>query len=150
MKPLTDRFYIFFNFLKNKNLYNFKFSIPPKMIDRKKVVLVQDNKEILEIMEEALEDEGFEVIGSLTTEPIQEINKTKPDAVVVDDHIAGSKRGSQVVKELKDDVKNASVSAILTSTSEKLPKQAEECNADAYIQKPFELDEMVDVVKKNT
>lgn len=120
------------------------------MNKKKKVVLVQDNKEILEIMEEALEDEGFDVTASLTTKPLQEIGETKPSAVVIDDHISGSKRGSQVVRELKKDEKTSDVSAILTSTSEKLPKQAEDCNADDYIQKPFELEDMIEVVKKNT
>lgn len=120
------------------------------MDSRKKVVLVQDNKEILEIMEEALEDEGFDVEASLTTKPIEEMAVTKPNAIVVDDHIVGKKRGSEVIKEVKENKKNAKIFAVLTSTSIELPKQAEACLADDYIQKPFDLDEMIEVVKKNT
>ncbi|MFC4210293.1 two-component system response regulator [Pedobacter lithocola] len=116
---------------------------------KKKVVLVQDNKDILDIMDQILEEEGFDVTPSLTTDPIDKIEEINPDVVVIDDHIKGSKKGSKVVKELKSDPKTEEVSAILTSTSEKLPEIAEESKADDYIQKPFDIDDMVDVVKRN-
>ena len=117
---------------------------------KKKVVLVQDNKDILDIMDQILEEEGFDVTPSLTTDPIDKIEEINPDVVVIDDHIKGSKKGSKVVKELKSDPKTEDVSAILTSTSEKLPEIAEESKADDYIQKPFDIDDMVGVVKRNS
>ena len=117
---------------------------------KKKVVLVQDNKDILDIMDHVLEEEGFDVTASLTTEPIDRIDEIEPDVVIVDDHIKGKKRGSQVIKELKSDPETEDVSAVLTSTSNNLPQQAEECKADDYIEKPFDIDHMVEVVKKNS
>ena len=120
------------------------------MDSKKKVVLIQDNKEILEIIEEALEDEGFDVVASLDTKPIEAIPKMKPDVLVIDDHIAGKKRGSEIIQEVKGDKKTENLSSILTSTSNDLPAKAKECKADDYILKPFELDDMINVVKKNT
>ena len=117
---------------------------------KKKVVLVQDNKDILDIMDHVLEEEGFDVTASLTTEPIDKIDEIEPDVVIVDDHIKGKKRGSQVIKELKSDPETEDVSAVLTSTSNNLAQQAEECKADDYIEKPFDIDHMVEVVKKNS
>ena len=117
---------------------------------KKKVVLVQDNKDILDIMDHVLEEEGFDVTASLTTEPIDKIDQIEPDVVIVDDHIKGKKRGSQVIKELKSDPETEDVSAVLTSTSNNLPQQAEECKADDYIEKPFDIDHMIEVVKKNS
>jgi len=117
---------------------------------KKKVVLVQDNKEILEIMDQVLEEEGFDVTASLTTDPVDRIDEIEPDVVIVDDHIKGEKRGSEVIKELKSDPETEDVSAVLTSTSNKLPQQAEECKADDYIEKPFDIDHMIEVVKKNS
>ncbi len=40
------------------------------------------------------------------------------------------------------------VSAVLTSTSNDLSGKAEQCKADDYLEKPFDLDHMIDVVKK--
>lgn len=117
---------------------------------KKKVVLIQDNKEILEIMDQVLEEEGFNVTASLTTDPVEKIDEIDPDVVVVDDHIKGEKKGSEVIKELKSDPETEDVSAILTSTSSKLPEEAKECKADDYIEKPFDIDHMIDVVKKNS
>jgi two-component system, OmpR family, response regulator VicR len=117
---------------------------------KKKVVLVQDNKDILDIMDEVLKEEGFDVTPSLTTEPIEKIEEIDPDVVIVDDHIKGKKRGAQVIKELKSDPETQDVSAVLTSTSNNLPQQAEDCKADDYIEKPFDIEHMVEVVKKNS
>ena len=116
---------------------------------KKKVVLVQDNEDILDIMDQVLEEEGFNVTPSLTTEPIENIEEIDPDVVVIDDHIKGAVRGSEVVKDLKADPETEDVPVVLTSTSDKLPEQAEACKADDYIQKPFDIDHMVDVVKRN-
>nr|WP_314498841.1 response regulator [uncultured Chryseobacterium sp.] len=117
---------------------------------KKKVVLVQDNKDILEIMDHVLEEEGFDVTGSLTTEPIENIEDINPDLVIVDDHIKGTVKGSEVIKELKSDPETEEIPAVLTSTSTNLAAEAAACRADDYIAKPFGIDEMIDVVKNNT
>lgn len=117
---------------------------------KKKVVLIQDNEDILEIMDQVLEDEGFDVTSSLTTEPIEKIDEIDPDVVIVDDHIKGNKKGSKVIEELKADPQTEDVSAVLTSTSFDLPEKAKECNADDYIEKPFDIDHMINVVKNNS
>ena len=117
---------------------------------KKKIVLIQDNEDILNIMDEVLEDEGFDVTSSLTTEPIEKIEEIDPNLVIVDEHIKGRKKGSKVIKELKSDPETEDISAVLTSTSIDLPAKANECKADDFIEKPFDLDHMIDVVKKNS
>lgn len=125
------------------------FTVVKLVVMKKKVVLIQDNEDILDIMDQVLEQEGFEVTGSLTTEPIEQLDEIDPDVVVVDEHIKGKKRGSVVIDELKSDPQTQDVSAVLTSTSFDLPEKAKACKADDYIEKPFDLDHMVEVVKKN-
>ncbi|WP_262148694.1 response regulator [Chryseobacterium foetidum] len=116
----------------------------------KKIVLIQDNAEILELMDDVLQDEGYEVISSLTTEPIENIDIIEPDVVIVDDYIQGSKSGSEVISELKLNPETEDISAVLSSTSPVLPETAENCNADDYLEKPFDIDHLIDVVEKNS
>jgi two-component system response regulator VicR len=116
---------------------------------KKKVVLIQDNEDILHIMDHVLEEEGFDVTASLTTDPIDNIQSIDPDIVIVDDHIKGKVKGSQVIKELKSDLETEDIPAILTSTSKNLSQEAVACQADDFIEKPFEIDEVVEVVRKN-
>jgi len=116
----------------------------------KKVVLIQDDEQILEIMDHILTSEGYDVTPSLNTDPIEEIDDINPDIVIVDEYIKGDKRGTEVIEELKTDPATEDLSAVLTSTSPELSKTAEECKADDYIEKPFDIDHLVDVVKKNT
>ncbi|MEI2273265.1 response regulator [Sphingobacterium sp. ML3W] len=116
---------------------------------KKKIVLIQDDKDILNVMDEILEDEGFDTVASLTTEPIDRIDDIDPDLVIVDDNIKGNKKGSKVIEELKNDPETEELSAVLTSTSNDLPRTAKECKADDFIEKPFDIDHMIEVVKKN-
>jgi CheY-like chemotaxis protein len=117
---------------------------------KKKAILIQDNKVVMDIMDEILEEEGFDVTSSLTTEPIEKIDENEPDIVIIDDHIKGKKKGSEVIKEIKTNPKTEEVSSVLTSTSHDLPTTAKECKADDYIEKPFDIDHMIEVVKKNS
>lgn len=117
---------------------------------KKKAVVIQDNEDILNIMDEVLVDEGFDVIPSLTTEPIEKLADIDPDILIVDDHIKGSKKGSEVIKELKADPDTEELPSVLTSTDSDIAKTAAEFKADDFIEKPFDLDHMVDVVKKNS
>jgi two-component system response regulator VicR len=117
---------------------------------KKKIVLIQDNAAILDIIDDVLTDEGFEVTASLTTEPIKNIESIQPDLLIVDDHLKDSKKGSEIIAELKSDPNTEDVSAILTSTSNDLAEVSKSCNADDYIEKPFDIDHMVEVVKNNS
>lgn len=117
---------------------------------KKKVVLIQDNKEIPDIMDDVLTFEGFEVTASLTLDPIRNIDAIEPDLLIVDDHLRESKKGSQIIAELKSDPNTEDLSAILTSTSNNLAEVSKECNADDYIEKPFDIDQMLEVVRNNS
>ncbi|WBS74095.1 response regulator [Elizabethkingia meningoseptica] len=117
---------------------------------KKKIVLIQDNETILNIMDEVLTDEGYDVTPSLTELTIKKIDQIDPDVVIVDDYIKGKKKGSEVIEELKSDPETEDLSAVLTSTSPDLPKKAKECKADDYIEKPFDINNMIEVVKKNS
>ncbi len=117
---------------------------------KKKAIVIQDNEDILNIMDEVLVDEGFDVIPSLTTEPIEELADIDPDILIVDDHIKGSKKGSEVIKELKADPDTEELPSVLKSTANDIAKVAADCKADDFIEKPFDLDHMVDVVKRNS
>lgn len=116
----------------------------------KTVVLIQDNKEILNIMDEVLQDEGFDVISSLSTEPIEKLDEIEPDVLIIDDYIKGNKKGSEIIKEIKSNPETEDLSSILTSTSSDLATKAKNCDADDFIEKPFDIDHMIDVVKKNS
>lgn len=100
-------------------------------------------------MDQVLTEEGYDVTPSLTTEPIDTIDEIEPDIVIVDDNIKGNKKGSEVIEALESDSNTEGLSAVLTSTSPDVPQKAKECKADDYIEKPFDIDQMIEVVKKN-
>lgn len=56
---------------------------------KKKIVLIHDNETILNIMDEVLTEEGYDVTPSLIELTIKKIDQINPDAVIVDDYIKG-------------------------------------------------------------
>jgi len=116
---------------------------------KKKIVLIQDNEDILNLMDDVLQEEGFKVTASLTTEPIEQIKKIEPDLLVVDDNLPGTRKGSEVISDLKSDPDTEEVSSVLTSTASNLADISKACKADDFIEKPFDLDHMIHIVKKN-
>ena len=117
---------------------------------KKKIVLIQDNEAILNIMDEVLTEEGYEVTPSLIAISTIEIDQIEPDVVIVDDYIKGKKKGSELIEELKSNPETENLSAVLTSTSSDLSKKAKECKADDFLEKPFDIINMIEVVKKNS
>jgi two-component system response regulator VicR len=117
---------------------------------KKKIVLIQNNEVVLKIIDGILTDEGFDVTSSTTADPINDIDSINPDVIIVDDHLPGPKKGSEIISELKSDPQTENLSAVLTSTSTNLAQLSKDCKADDYIEKPFDIDRMVQVIRKNS
>ena len=116
---------------------------------KKKIILIQDNETILQLLDQVLEEEGYDVTASLTIEPIENILKIDPDIIIIDDHIKGKLTGSQIIKRLKSNTVTNKIPAILSSTSSNIVHEAILCDADGLIEKPFEIEDVLNLVKKN-
>ena len=112
----------------------------------KKVFFVDDDEAVLSIVKIILEEERIEVITSTTLLSLDELSVIKPDVLLLDEWI-GTKKGSEYCREIKNVEAHSNMRIVLISAVNNLGKIAEECAADAFIEKPFDLDELVGVVK---
>jgi DNA-binding response OmpR family regulator len=111
----------------------------------KRILVIDDNKDILEIITITLKCEGFEVISSDNADIFSELESIKPDLILLDNWI-GNIRGSDLCKTLKDNKAFSHIPVILLSAVHDLEMLANECQADAYLEKPFELIELETIV----
>jgi DNA-binding response OmpR family regulator len=113
---------------------------------KKKVLLIDDDKELLSLIPIILAEEQIEVIATDDPHIIVELPVIKPDLILIDEWL-GEKKGSTICAEIKKIEEIAETPIVLISAVSNLDKIAEECDADAFIEKPFDIDKLVAVVK---
>lgn len=115
---------------------------------KKKIVICDDEHLILDVLSIALESENIEVIGTSKSKELYSlIARTEPDLLIIDLQMPWL-AGDQVVRELKGSEKYKGLPIIMVSASRKGEKAAAECGADAFLAKPFELEDLYQVVEK--
>lgn len=112
---------------------------------RKKVLIVENDQDIRNIMEFILEEQGFDTLSTPEPENLDEIVPFKPDLILLDEFI-NNRPGHRLCKKIKqvDALKNIPV--IILSTANDIEMIATECNANDYISKPFNVSDMIDKV----
>ncbi|MXV52574.1 response regulator [Pedobacter sp. HMF7647] len=110
----------------------------------KKIMIIEDDKDILEILEHILSGQDYQVFAFSTGQQIDKIREITPDLILCDNWLPGT-RGTELCKQLKaSDLAN--IPFILISTSMSLTEEAIDCGADSYIQKPFNIKEVISIV----
>ena len=112
---------------------------------QKKILIVDDEKDIVELISYNLEQEGFAVIKAYDGQMAWERVKTaKPDLVVLDLMIPGI-HGLEVCKLIRRDATTQNLPIImLTAKSDQVDKiLGLELGADDYVTKPFNVRELI-------
>ena len=115
------------------------------MMVKKKILIVDDEKDIVELISYNLEQEGFAVIKAYDGQTAWERVKTaKPDLVVLDLMIPGI-HGLEVCKLIRRDAATETLPIIiLTAKSDQVDKiLGLELGADDYVTKPFNVRELI-------
>jgi DNA-binding response OmpR family regulator len=110
----------------------------------KKILIIENDQAILDLMSYILEEEGHQIFTSTNSSVLYEEN-IEPDLILLDQTL-GIEQGSDVCLKLKQDPKTALIPIILISAVNQLDKLASECKADGYIEKPFDIENFIRIV----
>lgn len=110
-----------------------------------KILVIEDNQDILEIIGYILSNEGHEIISCADGSSVTNLKAINPDLILID-QLLPNKTGSDLCLHIRamDCCKDKPI--VLISTLPNLEKLAGECGADAYISKPFDIEELVEVI----
>jgi DNA-binding response OmpR family regulator len=111
-----------------------------------KILVVEDNPDIKEVLDYILQDDGHEVIPCSDGTSLATLGELKPDIILMDD-ILSLKRGSEFCRQLKSEEATKDIPVILISAMPNIKDTAARCNADAYIEKPFNIDNLTEVIQ---
>lgn len=112
------------------------------------ILIVDDQPDMLDIMKALLEGEGYAVTALVYVDDIkQAISLYHPDVVILDYLLAGV-NGGELCREIKADADIAHVPVILLSAYPRLRDAFGTYGSDAFVAKPFDLQQLVDTVKQ--
>ena len=115
----------------------------------KRVLVVDDDRVIQQLLEVNLELEGYVVAGTAADgqQALDMAAKLKPDLILLD-IMMPKMDGLEVCRRLKDDPKLAKIPVILLSARAQDfdVREGLDIGADAYLTKPFDPVELLDVV----
>lgn len=115
----------------------------------KRILVIDDDEDILEILNIVFQENGYEIVLSNTGEAAGYIRIIQPDIVLLDVRIIGSaKSGPEICKEIKSQLETRHLPVMLVSGETDLSIIAQECGADSYMSKPFDIFDLIAQVKE--
>ena len=123
----------------------------------KKILIVDDDPDIVESMKIVLEDKGHEVAVAYSGEEgLKAVKKEKPDLIILDIMMETGDKGFEVARELRKDNSFKGIPILmLTAIEEKMgltfKKEAGDkawLPVDDYVEKPLKPGELADKVEK--
>lgn len=111
----------------------------------KKILLIEDDVDTLDLVELILRGEGYVVIKANREVSLKEIISLKPDLAILD-FLLPFGLGTEICQQIKSNPATKSIPVILYSASSNLKDLALGCHADASLEKPFDIDDLVKMV----
>lgn len=113
-----------------------------------KVLICEDNRDIQDLMEIIVTSTGNEVVKCDTLEAVYGVLKSSQIDLIIMDYWFKSKDASDLIRELKSASDYMHVPIVIISAIPNLAQVAQQLNADAYIKKPFNVDDVKNIINQ--
>jgi two-component system phosphate regulon response regulator PhoB len=111
----------------------------------KKILIVEDEHDILQLVKLYVEKEGFRTVSAMTgTEALRQVKQEKPDLVVLDLMLPGAS-GYEVLEKLRGTPATREIAVLMLTARREEPDRIRglALGADDYLTKPFSPQELV-------
>jgi len=118
----------------------------------KKILVIEDDKDIRDTLVYVLEEQGYEVVSSEEAKILKSLDTIKPDLILLDNWLTEWKsdaNGQQISKQLKSNPATSHIPIVIISAVSNIQEIAEAGMADDYLRKPFNLTDIIEIVKKH-
>jgi|Deesub1362A_J573_1020465.scaffolds.fasta_scaffold06510_3 DNA-binding response OmpR family regulator len=115
-----------------------------------RILIIDDEPEIITLTRMMLQKAGYEVIEAESgKEGLEILEKDKIDLVLLDVVMPGM-NGWEVCRKIKADEKLRQIPVVMFTVYDSREDiiRSHECGADAYLSKPFDREELLDVVRR--
>src|SRR6185312_7972085 len=109
----------------------------------KKILILDDDIDILQICTIVLKKKGFDV---RTLNTSNQVRSYHPDVILMDNWIPGP-GGIEATRLLKQDAATQDIPVIFFSANSNVTQLARDAHADYFLQKPFDITELEGIVQ---
>ena len=113
----------------------------------KKILVVDDDESILELVQFVLENEGYKVQTSSNGACFQQLHGELPDLILLDILLSGED-GREICRQLKSSEQTKHIPVIFFSAHFSAGDITAMSGADAFLPKPFHLGDLIALVKR--
>ena len=114
---------------------------------KKRILVIENNEDILELISFVLNDAGYEVKTSNNDLNIlNQISTFKPDVILLD-ILKITDEGTELCRKLKEEDGTSHIPVIVLSTHPQIQKVKDVC-ADEIVEKPFDIDGLLEVIEE--
>lgn len=125
------------------NKFAKKSSNQRKSLPLKKVLVIDDDTDILESMSLIFKYSGFDVQTKKDIDHLLEnIEEFKPDIILLDVFL-GSVDGTEVCVNLKNYAPTKGIPILMVSAHSNAKEVMARCNAEGFLPKPFDIDDLI-------
>ncbi|MDQ4078925.1 MAG: response regulator [Chloroflexota bacterium] len=118
------------------------------MMEGKIILVVEDERNIVELVSEVLADEGYQVMTARDgQEGLDRVAETVPD-LILSDVMMPVLDGRAMGRALQSDPVYQDIPLVLMSAVSENALDAEDLSYHAFLSKPFELDTLVETINR--
>lgn len=115
---------------------------------KKKILIAEDDKAIVDVVRIILENEGYEIFTADRSKRVHEIIKeNRPDVILMDIWLFGED-GGEIAKSIKAKSPTSTIPLVLMSANNETEKITKEVGANDFLLKPFDIDDLLHIVRK--
>ncbi len=112
----------------------------------RKILIVDDDPDIALTLATILEDAGYAVISTSNGDRVRHVTETEqPDLIILDMLLSG-RDGREIAVDLKRQEATRRIPILMISAHPLARQEAAAAGADAFLDKPFDLDELLAAV----
>lgn len=115
------------------------------------ILVINDTQEVLEVMRDLLEDEGYRVtLHSDAIRDIERIREIAPDMVILDHLMGDEEYGWQIIQKLRLDRDLAQLPIIVCTAAARMVRELEghlKAKGITVVLKPFDIDDLLNAVR---
>lgn len=118
-------------------------------IPAKKILIADDDEAIVDATTLLLEVMGYEVSSTLDGTAVPNAASNRPDLILLDIWMAGVD-GRDLCRQLKSNPETRTIPVLMISAGKDIRESALDSGADAFIEKPFEMDMLIHTIERLT
>jgi two-component system cell cycle response regulator DivK len=111
-------------------------------------MIFDDDLDLLKVFQIVLKSKNFEVLGfHQCNDIIEQVKKHSPNIIIMDNWIPDT-GGVKAIQQIKNDVLLKSIPVIFCSAHDAIQELAAEAGADFFLKKPFEIEDLENVISR--